>query len=231
MASPANRQGWLVANNICGRNIPYKGVQGTAIVKIHNMTVAATGQNEKNLQHLGFKYLAVHVHPNSHATYYPGATQMTLKILFSPDEGKLLGTQIVGYDGVDKRIDVLATAIRAGMTIYDLQELELAYAPPFSSAKDPVNMAAYAAANMLNGNVEVIHWQEVPDRIASGAFLIDVRTPKEVEAGMVKGAVNIPVDSLRQQLEHIPKEKEVLVYCQIGLRSYIATRILKQLGS
>jgi len=230
LAGPANRQGWVVANNIVSRDVKYNGVQGTAIVKIMDMVVAVTGKNEKSLSKLGRDYLTCHIHPNSHATYYPGSTQMTLKLLFSPGEGQILGAQIVGYDGVDKRIDVLATAVRAKMTVYDLQELELAYAPPFSSAKDPVNMAGYVAANILQKAVQVVPWAEVPERVAGGAFLIDVRAPKEVEKGGVEGACNISVDELRARMDEIPKDKEILVFCQVGLRAYIAARILAQNG-
>ncbi|MGS0765867.1 FAD-dependent oxidoreductase [Syntrophomonas curvata] len=230
LAGPANRQGWTAANNIAGRRVRYPGSQGTGIIKIMDMTVAFTGKNEKQLQALGLEYLACHAHPNSHATYYPGSSQMTVKLLFTPGEGKVLGAQIVGYDGVDKRIDVLATAIRASMTVFDLQELELAYAPPFSSAKDPVNMVAYIAGNMVNKDVQAVHWSEVPVLIAAGACLIDVRTPGEAERGMVPGACNISVDEIRHRLDEIPKDKEILVYCQVGLRSYIASRILCQKG-
>ncbi len=230
LAGPANRQGWLIANNICGRALPYKGSQGTAILKFRDMTVAVTGKNERHLEQLGWQYLSCLAHPNSHATYYPGASQMTAKLLFSPDDGKILGAQIVGFDGVDKRIDVLATAIRAGMTVFDLQELELAYAPPFSSAKDPVNMLAYVAGNMLTGDVEALRWQEVAAEVAEGAFLLDARTPMEYQAGAVAAATNIPVDEIRYRLSEIPKDKEILVYCGVGLRSYIANRILKQNG-
>ncbi|HZK87057.1 MAG TPA: rhodanese-like domain-containing protein, partial [Syntrophomonas sp.] len=230
LAGPANRQGWIVANNIAGRKLKYPGSQGTGIVKVMDMTIAMTGKNEKRLQQLGWDYMACHVHPSSHATYYPGATQMTLKLLFTPGEGKLLGAQIVGFDGVDKRIDVLATAIHAGLTVFDLQELELAYAPPFSSAKDPVNMAAYVAANMVLGDVEVVHWSVIENMVDDGAYLLDVRTPAEVEMGMVEGAHNIPLDELRDNLDKIPKDKEIITYCQVSLRSYIATRILRQHG-
>jgi rhodanese-related sulfurtransferase len=155
---------------------------------------------------------------------------MCIKLIFAPEKGELLGAQIVGKDGVDKRIDVLATAIRAGMTVFDLQELELAYAPPFSSAKDPVNMAGYAAANIIKRDIEVIQWHEVSERITGGAFLIDVRMPAELEKGKVDGAYNIPVDKIRERLDEIPKDREILAYCQVGLRSYIAARILLQLG-
>jgi len=230
LAGPANRQGWIIANNIAGRDLKYTGSQGTGIVKMMDMTIAMTGKNEKKLQQMGWDYLTCHIHPNSHATYYPGATQMTLKLLFSPGEGKVLGAQIVGFDGVDKRIDVLATAIRAGMTVFDLQELELAYAPPFSSAKDPVNMAAYVAGNMVLDDVKVVHWSQVEEMVKQGAYLLDVRTPGEVKLGAVPGAHNIPVDELRDNLDKIPKDKEIIAYCQVSLRSYIASRILRQNG-
>ncbi len=230
LASPANRQGWIIANNLCGRPIKYNGAQGTSIVKFMDMTVAATGKNEKALRKLGWKYEACHAQPNSHASYYPGASVMTAKLLFNPDDGKVLGAQIVGRDGVDKRIDVLATAIRAEMTVFDLQGLELAYAPPFSSAKDPVNMLAYAASNIVNKDISVVHWPEVPELVARGAFLIDARTQNEFERGAATGAFNIPVDEVRERLEEIPHDREILVYCSQGLRSYIVNRILLQKG-
>ncbi|NLJ72282.1 MAG: FAD-dependent oxidoreductase [Syntrophomonadaceae bacterium] len=230
LAGPANRQGWIVANNIAGRNIKYTGSQGTGILKLMDLTAAMTGKNEKQLRNLGIDYLTCKVHPASHATYYPGSNQMTLKLIFTPKEGKVLGAQIVGYDGVDKRIDVLATSIRAGLNVFDLQELELAYAPPFSSAKDPVNMAAYAAGNILNEDVKVVNWEDVPDLVANGAYLIDMRTEGEVKRGQVPGAHNICVDELRDRLDEIPKDKEILLYCQVGIRSYIGNRILLQNG-
>ncbi|HPT69075.1 MAG TPA: FAD-dependent oxidoreductase [Syntrophomonas sp.] len=230
LAGPANRQGWIIANNIAGRELKYPGSQGTGIVKFNNLTIAMTGKNEKHLQRMGWDYMVCHIHPNSHATYYPGATQMTLKLLFAPEDGKVLGAQIVGYDGVDKRIDVLATAIHAGLTVFDLQELELAYAPPFSSAKDPVNMAAYVAGNMVRGDVEVVYWQDVEDLVNNGAYLLDVRTKPEIELGMVPGAHHIPLDDLRENLDKLPLDKEIIAYCQVSLRSYIANRILQQHG-
>lgn len=230
MASPANRQGWLAASNIAGRPAAYTGAQGTAIVKIFDMVAAVTGKNEKTLQRLGWDYKSCHLHPASHATYYPGSTEMSIKLLFSPEEGKVLGAQIVGYEGVDKRIDVIATAIRAGMTVFDLQELELAYAPPFSSAKDPVNLAGYVAGNIVRQDVKVVQWDAVPDLVTRGAFLIDARTRKEYEANAIEGSHNIPVDKIRECLAEIPQDKEILVYCRSGLRSYIACRILKQHG-
>lgn len=230
LASPANRQGWIAANNVAGIPTKYNGVQGTAILRFRQTVVATTGRNEKSLRRLGIPYLAVHTHPNSHAVYYPGASQLTIKLIFTPGEGQILGAQIVGQDGVDKRIDVLATAIRNRLTVHDLQELELAYAPPFSSAKDPVNMTAYAASNILNGLVEVVHWPEVNERQQTGAVLLDARTPAEVARGAVPGSINIPVDDLRARMNELPRDQEVMVYCQVGLRSYIANRILLQNG-
>lgn len=231
MAGPANRQGWIVANNIAGRSIKYSGVQGTAIVKIMKLAAAVTGKNEKDLQKLGWDYKVCHVIPSSHATYYPGATDMTIKALFDPASGKLLGAQIIGYDGVDKRIDVLATAIRAKMTVFDLQELELAYAPPFSSAKDPINMVGYTAANIVNRDVEVITWDVAMKKAKEGSFLVDLRTAAEIKKdGTVEEAIIIPVDEIRQKLDEIPRDYEVLLYCRSGLRSYVGYRILKQLG-
>jgi len=230
LASPANRQGWIAANNIAGIPTRYNGVQGTAILRFGHTVVAVTGRNEKSLQRLGIPFLMVHTHPNSHATYYPGASQMTIKLLFAPGDGQVLGAQIVGQDGVDKRIDVLATAVRNRLTVYDLQELELAYAPPFSSAKDPVNMTAYAASNILRGLVEVVYWPEVESRQKAGALLIDARTPVEVARGKVAGAINIPVDDIRQRWDELPRDREIMVYCGVGQRSYIANRILRQHG-
>jgi NADPH-dependent 2,4-dienoyl-CoA reductase/sulfur reductase-like enzyme/rhodanese-related sulfurtransferase len=230
LASPANRQGWVVANNIAGKSVRYEGVQGTSILKFVDLAVAVTGRNEKALAGLGRAYQTCHIHPFSHATYYSGSTQMTMKLIFDPGDGKVLGAQIVGYDGVDKRIDVLSTAIRAGMTVYDLQTLELAYAPPFSSAKDPVNMIGYAAGNILDNNVKVVKWQDVPEMIKGGAFLLDARTPPEYGMGHAEHAANIPVDDLRARIGELPRDREILAYCEVGLRSYIAGRILAQNG-
>jgi len=230
LAGPANRQGWIVANNICGRQIKYPGSQGTSIVKIMDMVAGGTGQNEKQLQRKNIEYLVCHAHPFSHATYYPGSTQMTIKLLFTPGEGEILGAQAVGYGNVDKTIDVLATAIRADMTVYDLLELELAYAPPFSSAKSPPNMVGYVAANILDNSIDCVRWEEVQGLVEGGAFLIDTRLPAEAEKGSVPGAHNIPVDNLRDRLDEIPQDKDICVFCQVGLRSYIANRILKQKG-
>lgn len=230
MASPANRQGRTVADNICGRNIKYNGAQGTGIVKIMDLVVGVTGANSKVLKQQNINFKSCLIHPFPHATYYPGGTQMTLKMLFDPQSGKVLGGQIVGQEGVDKRTDVLATAIRAGLTVFDLQELELAYAPPFSSAKDPVNMAAYAAGNLINGDVDSVDWVQVPEMVKNGAFLLDVRTEREVEKGTIEGATNIPLDDLRSRLNEIPTDRPIVASCQVGLRSYIANRILRQHG-
>ncbi|NPV26092.1 MAG: pyridine nucleotide-disulfide oxidoreductase family protein [Firmicutes bacterium] len=230
LAGPANKQGRLVADTIAGIPSKYKGTQGTAIVQVFDLVAASTGNNEKTLRKLGSEYLASYTHPASHATYYPGAVPMSIKLLFTPRDGKILGAQIVGSKGVDKRIDVLATAIRAGLTVFDLTELELAYAPPFSSAKDPVNMAGYVASNIVKGDMEIIHWHEIAGLNPEESVLVDVRTPREVEAGTIPGAINIPVDELRERLGELPRDKEIIVFCQVGLRAYIATRILRQHG-
>lgn len=230
MASPANRQGRTVADNICGRAVKYKGAQGTGIVRIMDLVMASTGANSRVLQGQKIDFKTCLLHPFPHATYYPGGTQMTLKLLFAPTSGKILGAQIVGWEGVDKRIDVLATAIRAGLTVFDLQELELAYAPPFSSAKDPVNMAGYVAGNIISGDVDAIDWVQVPQLVQQGAFLLDVRTEREVETGAIEGAANIPLDDLRSRLAEIPCNRQILVSCQVGMRSYVGTRILRQHG-
>jgi CoA-disulfide reductase len=230
LAWPANRQGRLVADYINGRDVKYNGTLGTSIAKIFDLTVAATGVNEKVLKQHGIPYEVVHVHPMSHASYYPGATQMTLKLIFDR-EGHIYGAQAVGKDGVDKRIDVIATAIKGGLTVYDLPDLELAYAPPFSSAKDPVNMAGYVASNILDGMVETVQWHEIDDIVANGGLLIDVRTPKELEArGAIPGSVNIPLDDLRDRLHELPKDQTIYVTCQVGLRGYLAARILTENG-
>ncbi len=227
LAGPANRQGRIAADNVFGRDSTYKKTQGTAICKVFDLAVAGTGLNEKDLKKAGIAYEKVFVHPACHAGYYPGATPLTIKLLFSPSDGKLLGGQVAGVSGADKRIDVLAVAIRAGMTVYDLEDLELAYAPPYGSAKDPVNYAGFVAANALRGDVGLCHVEDVADPKAD-QFLLDVRTPPEFAAGTIPGAANIPLDELRDRLEEIPKDKELLVFCQVGLRGYLACRILAQ---
>jgi len=230
LAGPANKQGRIAANNICGITEEYEGTQGTSILKVFDMTVATTGNNEKLLKRFNIPYEKSFTHSASHAGYYPEALPLSIKLIFSPDNGKILGAQIVGYDGVDKRIDVIATAIRAGMTVYDLEKLELAYAPPYSSAKDPVNMAGYVASNILKGDSAIIHWHDIEKLDREKTILIDVRTPKEYSLGTIEGAKNIPVDELRNRLSEIPKDREIIIFCQIGLRGYIACRILRQKG-
>lgn len=226
LAGPANRQGRIVADYINGIEVNYKGVLGTSIMKIFDLTVAATGNNEKTLKQINRPYEVVHVHPMNHAGYYPGASQMTLKLIFDKMNGEILGAQAVGKSGVDKRIDVIATAIKGGLKVADLADLELAYAPPFSSAKDPVNMAGYVASNIVDGFVETVQWHEIDDIVANGGYLIDVRDPGEVARGAIKGAINIPVNDLRKHLDEIPRDKDVYVSCQVGLRGYLAERIL-----
>ncbi|MCX7951930.1 MAG: FAD-dependent oxidoreductase [Clostridiales bacterium] len=230
LAGPANKQGRIAADNICGRESVFKGTQGTSIIKVFDLTAASTGNNEKILKRQGIPYVKSYTHSGSHAGYYPGAFVMSIKILFSPEDGKILGAQIVGRDGVDKRIDVIATAIRAGMTVYDLEELELAYAPPYSSAKDPVNMAGFTAANILKGDMKIIHADELKNINKDEYFIVDVRTDVEFEGGHLDGAVNIPVDELRKRINEVPKDKKIIVYCKIGLRGYVAYRILAQKG-
>ena len=229
LAGPANRQGRIAANHVFGRQTPYKNTQGTAICKVFNLAVACTGLNEKQLKKHAMPHEKVFVHPASHAGYYPGAAQMSLKLLFHPTEGTILGAQAVGTDGVDKRMDVLAVALRAGMTVFDLEDLELCYAPPYGSAKDPVNYAGFVAANVINGDVSLCHTEDMINP-EENQCLLDVRTPGEVEAGTIAGAVNIPVDDLRGRLDELNMDKEILVFCQVGLRGYLACRILTHHG-
>lgn len=230
LAWPANRQGRIVADTISGKPTAYKGTLGTSIAKVFDLTAATTGNNEKMLHRMGVAYKVVHIHPNSHAGYYPGAAPLALKMLFSPKDGTILGAQAVGAKGADKRIDVLATAIRGGLTIYDLPELELAYAPPFSSAKDPVNMLGYVAQNMMEGRLETFQWYEVAELQASGAFILDVREEKEWQAGHIEGAVHFPLDTLRDCIKELPASEIIYLYCHAGLRGYLATRILEENG-
>ncbi len=230
LAGPANRQGRLAADNICGRQLPYRGTVGTSIIKLFSLAAAATGLNARQLQERRIPYRSIIVHPLARASYYPGGSQISLKLLFSPDDGRILGTQVIGQEGVDKRIDVLATALQAGQTVYDLEQLELAYAPPFSSARDPVNILGMAAANIMRGDVAAVGWEDVESLMKDGALLLDVRTPSEVEAGIIAGSTHIPVDELRQRLGEIPAGRRLVVHCASGLRSYIACRILKAHG-
>lgn len=230
LAGPANRQGRIVANNIYGKKETYKGTLGTSVAKVFDLTVSTTGNNEKILKRLGIDYEVIHIHPSSHAGYYPGAFPIALKLIFDRKSGKIYGAQAVGEDGVEKRIDVIATAIKGNLTVEDLTEIELAYAPPFSSAKDPVNMAGYVATNIMYGDVDTIQWHEVDQIIADGGLLIDVREPIEREMGYIKGSINIPLGDIRERLHDIPKDKTVYVSCQVGLRGYLASRILSENG-
>ena len=229
LAGPANKQGRIAADNVSGLGTTYKGTQGTSIIKVFGLTGASTGNNEKTLQRLGIPYRVVYVHPNSHASYYPGATPLSLKLLFNED-GRVLGAQAVGYDGVDKRIDDIATVIRFKGTVTDLTELELSYAPPYSSAKDPVNMAGYTAENVINGMTEVFVPEDLNSRNLDTTMLVDVRSELEHANGHIEGSINLPVDELRTRLDELDPSKEIWVYCQVGLRGYTASRILIQKG-
>ncbi len=227
LAGPANKQGRIAADNICGGDSHYTGAQGSSVIKLFHMTAAATGINEKTAKAIGSNYDKVILSPMSHAGYYPGGTVMTMKVIFEKDTYRLLGAQVVGFDGVDKRIDVLATAIRAGMKAHELAELDLAYAPPYSSAKDPVNMAGFLIENIKNGIVRQWYYEDIEDlQKSKNVTLLDTRTPMEYGRGHVDGFINIPVDELRERIDELDKSKPVYVICQSGLRSYIATRIL-----
>jgi NADPH-dependent 2,4-dienoyl-CoA reductase/sulfur reductase-like enzyme/rhodanese-related sulfurtransferase len=231
LAGPANRQGRIAADNVFGRASKYRGTQGTSIVGVFNCTAAMTGASEKVLRRSERPYRMVYVHPAHHAGYYPGAEGMTIKLLFVPESGRILGAQAVGGAGVDKRIDVFAVAIQAGMTVFDLEEMELAYAPQYGSAKDPVNMAGFVAAGMLRGDhpqVDIATLLALPDD--ERPFLLDVRTPQEFANGSIPGAINIPVDDLRTRWRELPAEREIASFCQVGQRGYLATRILLQHG-
>jgi NADPH-dependent 2,4-dienoyl-CoA reductase/sulfur reductase-like enzyme/rhodanese-related sulfurtransferase len=230
LAGPANRQGRLAADHVFGREVRYRGTQGTAIVRVFDRTAAMTGASEKTLRRLERPYRKVYIHPTHHAGYYPGAEAMTLKLLFEPETGRVLGAQAVGGAGVDKRIDVLAVAIQAGMTVFDLEEMELAYSPQYGSAKDPVNMAGFVATGLLRGDHPQVDMESVLRANAPGYFLVDVRTPQEFAAGHAPGAINVPVDDLRARLGDFPRDREIAVYCQVGQRGYLATRILLQAG-
>ena len=230
LASPANRQGRQVADIILGLPVTNKGSIGTAIVRAFNLTAASTGISEKQAQTLNLKHKVVHITANDHAGYYPGASSILLKLIFNPESGQIYGASALGQKGVDKRIDVLATALKAGMTIFDLPELELTYAPPFGSAKDPVNMIGYAAMNIAMGLSDNIQWHQLEAERAKGKILLDVRQESEVARGGFENALNIPLNDLRQNLDKLDKSQEYIVSCQSGLRSYTAERILKQEG-
>lgn len=231
LASPANRQGRQVADVIAGVARKNKGSIGTAIVRAFDMTAASTGLSERILRMNGLPYQVIHVSGKDHAGYYPGATDVTLKLLFEPTSGKIYGAQGVGKKGVDKRIDILATAIKGNLTIFDLPELEFTYAPPFGSAKDPVNMLGYAALNLVEGLSDNIQWYELEDELAAGKKFLDVRTTSELQQGRLKvDTVHIPLNELRERLGELDKSQDYIVSCHSGLRSYIAERILKQAG-
>ncbi|EOP60706.1 MULTISPECIES: CoA-disulfide reductase [Bacillus] len=231
LAWPANRQGRLLADIIHGHTESvYKGTMGTSIAKVFELTVASTGVNEKVLQRLNIPYEVVHVQANSHAGYYPNAYPILLKLLFNKESGEIYGAQAVGRDGVDKRIDVIATAMKAKLKVMDLPDLELAYAPPYSSAKDPVNMVGYAASNMIEGLVDTVQWHEINHIAPKGGYLMDVREPNELKQGMIKGSVNIPLDELRERLDEIPVNEEIYITCQLGMRGYVAARMLMEKG-
>lgn len=227
LAGPAAKQGRIAADNICGISRTYQGALGSSVIKLFDMSVATTGLSEKQAVAQGVAYDRVITFSPNHATYYPGASNMTLKVLFAPDSGRILGAQIVGFDGVDKRCDVLATAIFGGMSAEDLCHVDLCYAPPFSSAKDPVNMAGFVIQNLLEGQVSQFHWSDVNALVGrQDITLLDVRTPAEFKTGHFPGAINIPVDSLRENLHQLDPQKHIYVNCHSGLRSYIACRIL-----
>ncbi len=230
LAGPANKQGRICANNIVTGNVQqYHGSINTAIVKVFDMTVGTAGTSSKHLTAAGINNIVSTTHSGSHAGYYPGSQQMTIQIAFSPENGRLLGAQVAGYDGADKRLDVLAATIKRNGTIYDLEEFEHAYAPPYSSAKDPVNMAGFAAENILQGKLNVFYWNEF-GKIKPDDLLIDVRTKEEYNNGNIPGSINLPVDELRERLSELSTDRNIFIYCEAGLRGYLAQRILKQNG-
>jgi NADPH-dependent 2,4-dienoyl-CoA reductase/sulfur reductase-like enzyme/peroxiredoxin family protein/rhodanese-related sulfurtransferase/TusA-related sulfurtransferase len=230
LAGPASKQGRLVADHIVGLPVSYQGAMGTSIVKVFDLAVATAGLNERQLEGLGIPHRSATIHISNHAGYYPGASPMAFKLVFEPDNGRILGAQIVGIDGVDKRIDVIATAIRSGMSVFDLEQVELAYAPPFGSARDPVNVVGMVASNVVRGDSRFIYWDEIDSLDRSKNFILDVRTPEELAIGSIDGAVNIPLGQLRGRLNEIPKDRRVVIYCQVGQRGYFAYRILAQNG-
>lgn len=231
LAGPANRQGRIAADHIFGRDSNYRGTQGTAVVGVFGKTAAMTGLSEKLLKRANRPYEKIYVHPNDHAGYYPGAASMTLKLLFNPADGRLWGAQAVGTTGVDKRIDVMAMAIQARMTVFDLEEVELCYAPQYGSAKDPINMAGFVAAGVVRGDQPVAHCESVPPQVESHDwFVLDVRSPGEFAAGHIQNATNIPLEALRERMSELPSERRIAVYCLVGQRGYMATRLLKHNG-
>ncbi|MFA7075546.1 MAG: CoA-disulfide reductase [Candidatus Izemoplasmatales bacterium] len=230
LAGPANKQGRIVANNISGKDEMYLGSLGTSVAKVFDYTVGSTGNNEKTLKNKNLDYNVIHIHPGSHAGYYPGASTLSMKLLYNKDTQQILGAQAVGMEGVDKRIDVLATAIKSGMKVTDLKDLELSYAPPFSSAKDPINMLGFIAENIINGLVETVQYNEIDDLIKNGSFVIDARDKIETSFSSIPGTINIPFPEIRKRLNEIPKNQKIFVFCQTGIRAYNTVRVLRQNG-
>jgi len=229
LAGPANRQGRIAAEVIMGRDSSYSSTQGTAIVKIFAMTAGGTGASERQLRQAGVPYAKVYLHPSGHAGYYPGTAPMHLKVMYAPEDGRLLGAQVVGFDGVDKRIDVLATALRFGMKVEDLESLELAYAPPYGSAKDPVNMVGFVANNVLRGDTQVWYAEAYPEQTRDGV-VVDVRGAEEFDLWHIPGSIHLPLGELRARVAELPKDKMLFLVCKSGFRSYLAYRVLSQLG-
>jgi NADPH-dependent 2,4-dienoyl-CoA reductase/sulfur reductase-like enzyme/rhodanese-related sulfurtransferase len=227
LAGPANRQGRVAADSICGRPAHFRGVQSTAVCGLFGLTIATTGANEKALRRAGLPYERIYLHPGHHVGYYPGAQPIHMKVLFSSQDGRVLGAQAVGQEGAEKRIDVIAMAIQKNATVFDLEEAELCYAPQFGAAKDPVNMAGMIAGNVLRGDVPVASWQALPE---SRSMLVDVREPSEYAAGHIEGALNVPLPQIRDRLNELPQDREIWLYCGVGQRSYYALRILRQHG-
>jgi NADPH-dependent 2,4-dienoyl-CoA reductase/sulfur reductase-like enzyme/peroxiredoxin family protein/rhodanese-related sulfurtransferase/TusA-related sulfurtransferase len=230
LAGPANRQGRLAADHIAGRDVGYQGTLGTSIVKVFDLAVATTGLNAKKLAQRAVPFSSSITESADHAPYYPGATQMMIKLLYTPEEGRLLGAQVVGYNGVDRTINTVATALKVGMTVFDLEHLELAYAPPFGAAKDPVNIAGYVAANALRGDTQLVDWDDIAELDPQRDALLDVRTQLEWDLRHIEGAVHIPLDELRGRLDELSKDKRWVVYCKMGQRGYIAERLLRENG-
>jgi NADPH-dependent 2,4-dienoyl-CoA reductase/sulfur reductase-like enzyme/rhodanese-related sulfurtransferase/TusA-related sulfurtransferase len=230
LAGPANKQGRIAADNIAGRNTKYDGILGTSVLKVFDLTVAFVGLNEKQLKETNIKYEKIYIHPNNHAGYYPGAIPITLKLIFESSSGKILGSQAVGGPGTEKRIDIISTVIKLNGTVFDLEDLELSYAPPYGSAKDPINMVGYVAANVIKGDMPIWHWNDVEKIKQNKGYILDVRTPDEFKIGSIESAINISDLDLRKRLQEIPKNKDIYVFCEVGFRGYLATRILKQNG-
>jgi len=230
LAGPANKQGRIVADVIAGRKSKYKGVLGASVVKVFDLTVASVGLSEKELKQTHIEFEKIYIHPNNHAGYYPGAVPITIKLIFETPNGKILGAQAVGGSGTDKRIDVISTVMKFNGTVFDLEELELTYAPPYGSAKDPVNMAGFVASNVLRGDMPVWHWHDLDKIKTENSFILDVRTAGEHQVGTIEGSVNISDLELRKRLDEIPRDKNIYLFCEVGFRAYLSTRFLSQMG-